>query len=121
MPMLSLCLHLSSLTIYLLIAAEFVINYGLECLPIWVLLIFHIPHIHCLNISLCWLFCNWGSKHSLVFYTLIEHSLGIRARALAMVSLPKCDPRPFLRWIDLNRLMLLHTLMGAIMPFGKSE
>ena len=120
MSVLSLCLHLSSLTLYLLIAVEFVINYGLECLPIWVLLIFHIPHIHCLNISLCWLFCNWGSKHSLVFYTLIEHSLGIRVGALAVVSLPKCDPRPFLRQIDPNRLMLLHTLMEAIMHFGKS-
>ena len=31
MPLLSLCLHLSSLTLYLLIAAVFVINYGLEC------------------------------------------------------------------------------------------
>ena len=31
MPVLSLCLHLSSLTLYLLIAAVFVINYGLEC------------------------------------------------------------------------------------------
>ena len=29
--MLSLCLHLSSLTLYLLIATVFVINYGLEC------------------------------------------------------------------------------------------
>ena len=29
--MLSLCLHLSSLTLYLLIAAVFVIIYGLEC------------------------------------------------------------------------------------------
>ena len=28
--MLSLCLHLSSFTLYLLIAAVFVINYGLE-------------------------------------------------------------------------------------------
>ena len=35
-----------------------------------------------------------GSKHSLVFYTLIELSIGIRVGALAMVSLPKCDPRP---------------------------
>ena len=32
MPVLCLCLHLSSLTLYLLIAAVFVINYGLECL-----------------------------------------------------------------------------------------
>ena len=31
MPMLSLCLHLSSLTLYLLITAVFVINYGLKC------------------------------------------------------------------------------------------
>ena len=31
MPMLSLCLHLSSLTLYFLITAVFVINYGLEC------------------------------------------------------------------------------------------
>ena len=29
--MLSLCLHLSSLSLYLLIAAVIVINYGLEC------------------------------------------------------------------------------------------
>ena len=29
--MLSLCLHLSSLSLYLLIAAVFVIHYGLEC------------------------------------------------------------------------------------------
>ena len=31
MPVLSLCLHLSSLTLYLLIAAVFVINYGVKC------------------------------------------------------------------------------------------
>ena len=29
--MLSLCLHLSSLTLYLLIIAVFMINFGLEC------------------------------------------------------------------------------------------
>ena len=29
-----------------------------------------------------------------MFYTLIELSIGIRVGALAMVSLPKCDPRP---------------------------
>ena len=55
-----------------------------------------------------------------MFYTLIELSIGIRVGALAMVSLPKCDPRPFLKWIDLNRLVLLHILMGATMHFGKS-
>ena len=49
----------------------------------------------------------------IVFYIHFEHSIGIRAGALAMVSLPKCDPRPFLRWIDLNHLMLLHIFMGA--------
>ena len=31
MPVLFLCLHLSSLTLYLLIAAVFVINYDIEC------------------------------------------------------------------------------------------
>ena len=31
MPVLSLCLHLSFLSFYLLIATMFVINFGLEC------------------------------------------------------------------------------------------
>ena len=31
MPVLSLCLHLSFLSLYLLIVVVFVINYGLEC------------------------------------------------------------------------------------------
>ena len=31
MPVLLLCLHLSFLSLYLLIVAVFVINYGLEC------------------------------------------------------------------------------------------
>ena len=31
MPVFSLCLHLSSFTLYLLIAAVFVISYGLKC------------------------------------------------------------------------------------------
>ena len=31
MLVLSLCLHLSSLTLYLLIATMFVINYGVKC------------------------------------------------------------------------------------------
>ena len=31
MPVLPLCLHLSFLSLYLLIVAVFVINYGLEC------------------------------------------------------------------------------------------
>ena len=40
--MLSLCLHLSSLTLYLLIDAMFVINYGLESFTYLV-----IAYIHC--------------------------------------------------------------------------
>ena len=44
-------LHLSSLLFSFLIAAMVVINYGLECFAIWVLLIFIILHINCLNIS----------------------------------------------------------------------
>ena len=55
-----------------------------------------------------------------MFYTLFELSIGIRAGAFVVVSLPKCDSWPLLRWIDLNHLMLLHTLMGATMHFGKS-
>ena len=54
-----------------------------------------------------------------MFYKLIEHSIGIRAGAIAVVSLPKCDPRPCLRWIDLNRLMLLHTFDGSNYAFWK--
>ena len=43
-------------------------------LLIWVLRIFHIPHIYCLNITLYWEICFLGSKHSQVFYTLSEFS-----------------------------------------------
>ena len=46
MPVLSLCLHLSSLTIYLLIAAVFVINYGVECFTyLGIAYIHHFAHI----------------------------------------------------------------------------
>ena len=41
MPVLSLCLHLSSLTLYLLIATVFVINYGLECFTYLVIAYIH--------------------------------------------------------------------------------
>ena len=45
MPVLSLCLHLSSLTLYLLIAVMFVINYGLECLTnLFIAYIHHSAH-----------------------------------------------------------------------------
>ena len=44
--MLSLCLHLSSLTLYLLIAVVFVIDYGLECFTNLVMTyIHHSAHI----------------------------------------------------------------------------
>ena len=39
--MLSLCLHLSSFTLYLLIAARFVINYGLDCFTYLVIAYMH--------------------------------------------------------------------------------
>ena len=44
--MLSLCLHLSFLFLYLLIAVEFVINYGLECFTnLGLAYIHHFTHI----------------------------------------------------------------------------
>ena len=46
MLVLSLCLHLSFLILYLLIAAVFVINYGLECFTYLVIAyIYHSAHI----------------------------------------------------------------------------
>ena len=83
--MLSLYFHLSSLNLCLLITAMVVINFGLDCFINSVLAYFHIPHILCLIISLCWSFVNWGSKRSLVFYTLFEQSIGIRVGALATI------------------------------------
>ena len=83
--MLSLSLHLCSFNICLLIIAVVVINYGLDCFINSVLAYFHISHIHCLIISLNWYFVIWGTKRSKVFYTLFEHSIGIRAGALAVV------------------------------------
>ena len=47
MSVLSLCLHLSSLTLYLLIAAVFVINYGLEFFTYLVIAYIH-PSAHIL-------------------------------------------------------------------------
>ena len=47
-------------TLFLLIAVVFVINYGLECFAIWVLLIFIILHINCLNISFVLVNLNLG-------------------------------------------------------------
>ena len=46
MPVLSLCLHLSSHTLYLLIAAVYVVNYGSECFTYLVIAyIHHSAHI----------------------------------------------------------------------------
>ena len=46
MPVLSLCLHLFLLTLYLLIIAVFVINYDLECFTYLVIAyIHHSAHI----------------------------------------------------------------------------
>ena len=46
MLVLSLCLHLSSLTLFLLIVAVFVINYDLECFTYLVIAyIHHFTHI----------------------------------------------------------------------------
>ena len=105
MLVLSLCLHLSFLSLYLLIVAVVVINFGLECfINLDIAYVSYFAHI-LFDYKLVLVFCNWGSKHSLVFYTLIELSIDIRTGARALVSLPKCDPRPFLRWIDLNHLM----------------
>ena len=70
--MLSLCLHLSFLSLYLLIAAMFVINYGLECVTNLVIAyILYSAHI-LFDYKLILVILNLGSKHSLVFYTLIE-------------------------------------------------
>ena len=83
--MLSLCLHLSSLNLCHLISTVVVILFDLDFFINSVLAYFHIPHIHGLIISLNWYFVIWESKCSLVFYTLFEHSIGIRTGALAVV------------------------------------
>ena len=74
MQVLSLCLHLSFLSLYLLIAAVFVINYGLECVTnLDIAYISYSTHI-LFDYKLVLVYCNWGSKRSLVFYMLFEFS-----------------------------------------------
>ena len=74
-PVLSLCLHLSFLSLYLLIATIFIINYGLECVTILdIAYISYSAHI-LFDYKLVLVFCNWGSKCSLVFYMLFELSV----------------------------------------------
>ena len=46
---LSLCLHLSSLNLYLLFSAVDVILIGLDCLPILFIAYVHFPHTYCLS------------------------------------------------------------------------
>ena len=78
MLVLSLYFHLSSLTLYILIAAMFVINYGLECFTYLVIAyIHHSTHILFVY-KLVLVLLKLGSKHSLVFYTLIELSKNLR-------------------------------------------
>ena len=77
MPVLSLCLHLSFLSRYLLIATVFVISYGLECVTnLDIAYISYSAHI-LFDYKLVLVFCNWGSKRSLVFYKLIELSVSV--------------------------------------------
>ena len=72
--MLSLCLHLSSLTLYLLITAVVVINFGLECFTNLGLAYIH-NSTHILFVyKLVMVFLYLGSKCLLVFYMLFEYS-----------------------------------------------
>ena len=73
--MLSLCLHLSFLSLYFLIVAVFVINYGLECVTnLDIAYLSYSAHI-LFDYKLVLVFCNWGSKCSLMFYMLFELSV----------------------------------------------
>ena len=58
--MLSLCLHLSSLNLFLLITAVVVINYGLDCFTNFDLAYFHIPHILLFDYKLVLVICKLG-------------------------------------------------------------
>ena len=78
MPVLSLYLHLSSLILYILIVAVFVINYGFKCFTYLVIAyIHHSAHILFVY-KLVLVLLKLGSQHSLVFYTLIELSGGLK-------------------------------------------
>ena len=73
--MLSLCLHLSSLSLYLINVAVLVISYGLECVTnlniVYISFSAHILFYYKLVLLILYL----GFKHSLVFYTLFELSV----------------------------------------------
>lgn len=48
-----------------------------------------------------------------------ELSIGTRVGALIEFHYPSVIQDPKVRWIDLNPSMLLHSLMGVTMIFGK--
>ena len=73
--MLSLCLHLSSRSLYLINVVVLVISYGLECVTnLDIVYISFSAHI-LFDYKLVLLILYLGFKHSLVFYTLFELSV----------------------------------------------
>ena len=62
--MLSLCLHLSSLSLYLLITAVIVINYGLECVTNLVITYISYSTHKLFVYKLVLVFLIWESKRS---------------------------------------------------------
>ena len=73
--MLSLCLHLSSFSLYLINVVVLVISYGLECVTnLDIVYISFSAHI-LFDYKLVLLILYLGFKHSLVFYTLFELSV----------------------------------------------
>ena len=62
--MLSLCLHLFSLSLYLLITAVIMINYGLECVTNLVIAYISFSAHILFDYKLVLVFLIWGSKHS---------------------------------------------------------
>ena len=60
--MLSLCLHLSSLSLYLLITAVLIINYGLECVTNLVIAYISFSAHILFDYKLMLVFLIWGSK-----------------------------------------------------------
>ena len=74
MLVLSLCLHLFSLTLYLLITAVFVINYVLECFTYVVIAYIHLSTHILFVYKHVLVLLKLGVKTFLVFYSLIELS-----------------------------------------------
>ena len=114
--MLYLCLHLSSLNLYHLISAVVVILFGLDCFINSVLAYVHVPHIYCLIISLNRYFVNWGSKHSRMFYTHFEHSIGIKASTLVWFHYLSVilDPLCLLPWMVFCMLLCMFWMLMIV-------